>query len=61
MIELDNIQKSFDDVTVLKGISATFKPGLVNMIIGASGTGKSVLLKCMVGLEQPTIGGVFLR
>lgn len=59
MIELENIQKSFGDVTVLKGIDAEFKPGLVNMIIGASGTGKSVLLKCMVGLEQPDIGNVF--
>lgn len=59
MIELNNIQKSFGDNTVLKGIDAIFKPGLVNMIIGASGTGKSVLLKCMVGLEQPDIGGVF--
>ncbi|MCF6352578.1 MAG: ATP-binding cassette domain-containing protein [Cyclobacteriaceae bacterium] len=59
MIELDNIQKSFGDVVILKGINASFKPGLVNMIIGASGTGKSVLLKCMVGLEQPTVGSVF--
>ncbi len=59
MIELQNIQKSFGDITVLKGIDAVFKPGLVNMIIGASGTGKSVLLKCMVGLEQPSAGGVF--
>ncbi len=58
MIELENIQKSFGDVTILKGINATFKPGKVNMIIGASGTGKSVLLKCMVGLEQPTVGNV---
>ncbi|MCB0505127.1 MAG: ATP-binding cassette domain-containing protein, partial [Cyclobacteriaceae bacterium] len=59
MIELDNIQKSFGDITVLKGIDAEFKPGMVNMIIGASGTGKSVLLKCMVGLEKPDIGNVF--
>lgn len=59
MIELNNIQKSFGDVTILKGIDATFQPGKVNMIIGASGTGKSVLLKCMVGLEQPTIGNVY--
>ncbi len=59
MIELNNIQKSFGEVVILKGINASFKPGLVNMIIGASGTGKSVLLKCMVGLEQPTVGSVF--
>ena len=59
MIELENIHKSFGDITILKGIDAQFKPGQVNMIIGASGTGKSVLLKCMVGLEQPTVGSVF--
>ncbi len=49
MIELNNIEKSFGEKQVLNGISAVFKPGLVNMIIGASGTGKSVLLKCLVG------------
>lgn len=59
MIELQNIHKSFGEIAVLKGIDAVFKPGLVNMIIGASGTGKSVLLKCMVGLEQPSEGEVF--
>jgi len=58
MIEFNNIEKSFGDRQVLKGISAVFKPGLVNMIIGASGTGKSVLLKCLVGLEQPDSGDV---
>ncbi len=58
MIEINNIHKSFGETEILKGINATLKPGLVNMIIGASGTGKSVLLKCMVGLEQPTEGSV---
>ena len=58
MIEVNNIEKSFGDKQVLKGISAVFSPGQVNMIIGASGTGKSVLLKCIVGLEQPDIGDV---
>ena len=58
MIEVNNIEKTFGDKQVLKGISAVFKPGLVNMIIGASGTGKSVLLKCIVGLEQPDNGDV---
>jgi phospholipid/cholesterol/gamma-HCH transport system ATP-binding protein len=58
MIEVNNIEKSFGDKQVLKGISAVFNPGLVNMIIGASGTGKSVLLKCLVGLEQPDQGDV---
>ncbi len=58
MIEFKNIKKKFGDKEVLKGISAVFKPGQVNMIIGASGTGKSVLLKCIVGLEQPDTGEV---
>jgi len=58
MIEVNNIEKKFGDKQVLKGISAVFSPGQINMIIGASGTGKSVLLKCIVGLEQPDNGDV---
>jgi phospholipid/cholesterol/gamma-HCH transport system ATP-binding protein len=58
MIEVNNITKAFGDRPVIHGISAIFKPGLVNMIIGASGTGKSVLLKCIVGLEEPDSGSV---
>jgi phospholipid/cholesterol/gamma-HCH transport system ATP-binding protein len=58
MIEVNNIEKKFADKQVLKGISAVFSPGQINMIIGASGTGKSVLLKCIVGLEQPDNGDV---
>lgn len=58
MIEVMNIHKSFGDNLVLKGISSQFKPGQVNMIIGSSGTGKSVLLKCIVGLERPDVGTV---
>ena len=58
MIEVNNIAKKFGDKQVLKGISVVFSPGQVNMIIGASGTGKSVLLKCIVGLEQPDTGDV---
>jgi phospholipid/cholesterol/gamma-HCH transport system ATP-binding protein len=58
MIEVNNITKSFGEKQVLKGITAVFNPGLVNMIIGASGTGKSVLLKSIVGLEQPDSGEV---
>ena len=60
MIELQNIRKTFGDQEVLKGISATFHPGKVNMIIGASGSGKSVLMKTMVGLIAPTSGEVLL-
>lgn len=58
MIEVKNIAKRFGKNEVLKGISANFEKGQVNMIIGASGTGKSVLLKCLVGLEQPDQGEV---
>lgn len=58
MIELVDIRKSFGQQEVLKGISAKFSPGKVNMIIGASGSGKSVLMKTMVGLFEPTSGNV---
>lgn len=59
MIEIQDIKKSFGDKEVLKGISGIFYQGKTNMIIGASGTGKSVLLKCIVGLIQPDVGEVF--
>lgn len=61
MIEVRNIKKSFGDKEVLKGISATFHQGKTNMIIGSSGTGKSVLLKCIVGLIPPTDGNVLFN
>jgi phospholipid/cholesterol/gamma-HCH transport system ATP-binding protein len=59
MIEIKNIHKSFGENNVLRGISATFKPGLNNLIIGGSGSGKTTLLKCIVGLHEPTEGDVF--
>jgi len=52
VIEVKNISKSFDGKQVLKNISATFHTGKVNLIIGQSGSGKSVLLKSLVGLHQ---------
>lgn len=58
MIEITNISKSFSDKQVLEDISMVMEKGKVNMIIGASGTGKSVLLKCMVGLIKPDTGDV---
>jgi phospholipid/cholesterol/gamma-HCH transport system ATP-binding protein len=58
MIEFKNIIKSFDGKTVLHGINGVFEPGRTNLIIGTSGTGKSVLLKCMVGLLFPDEGSV---
>lgn len=56
MIEIKNISKSFEDKTVLTDISGTFEKGKCNLIIGSSGTGKSVLLKCIVGLIKPDEG-----
>ncbi|QJW92150.1 ATP-binding cassette domain-containing protein [Spirosoma taeanense] len=58
MIDIRNITKSFGDRQVLAGISGTFKPGDTSLIIGGSGTGKSVLLKCMIGLIKPDSGEV---
>lgn len=58
MIEVSNISKSFNGKQVLYDINVQFEPGKANMIIGASGTGKSVLLKCIVGLLMPEEGSV---
>ena len=59
MIKINNISKSFNDKLVINNIGGTFEKGKTNLIIGASGTGKSVLLKCIVGLLQPDTGVVF--
>ena len=59
MIKIKNISKSFNDKSVLRNISGEFDKGKTNLIIGASGTGKSVLLKCIVGLIQPDTGNAF--
>lgn len=58
MIEVKNISKTFGDTQILYGISGNFERGKSNLIIGASGTGKSVLLKCIVGLVMPEEGKV---
>ena len=58
MIEIQNISKTFGDKIILDNISGTFERGKTNLIIGASGTGKSVLLKCIVGLVAPDSGNV---
>lgn len=58
MIEVKNIIKSFDDVDVLKGIDALFEKGKTNLIIGQSGSGKTVFLKCILGLHQVTQGEI---
>jgi phospholipid/cholesterol/gamma-HCH transport system ATP-binding protein len=58
MIEIKNITKGFEERTILKDISAVFETGKCNLIIGASGSGKSVLTKVMVGLFEPNKGDV---
>jgi phospholipid/cholesterol/gamma-HCH transport system ATP-binding protein len=58
MIEIKNIKKSFGDRTILHDISATFYAGKCNLIIGTSGSGKTVLTKCMVGLFEPDNGQI---
>jgi len=58
MIELKNISKSFGEHHVLKNVSAKFHKGQVNFIIGRSGSGKSVMTKCTVGLLEPDEGKV---
>lgn len=59
MIRAERIFKSFGDQNVLKGIDFTFEAGKTNLIIGKSGAGKTVLLKILVGLFQPTSGHVW--
>jgi phospholipid/cholesterol/gamma-HCH transport system ATP-binding protein len=58
VIEVKNINKSFGEKQILKDFSFTFEQGKANLIIGESGTGKSVLIKCMVGLILPESGQV---
>lgn len=58
MIEVQGLSKRFGDTQVLTDISAVFEQGKVNQIIGMSGSGKSVLTKCMVGLYRPEQGRV---
>jgi|GEM_PF-227360 len=57
-IEIKQLRKSFGDKEILKGIDFSFEQGKINMIIGASGSGKSVMLKCIVGLMKPSNGQV---
>ena len=58
MIVVENIKKSFAEQSVLKGISAEFYPGQCNLVIGTSGAGKTVFLKCLVGLHKPDTGNI---
>lgn len=58
MIEIKNISKGFNGRTVIDNVSATLETGKCNLIIGASGSGKTVLMKCLVGLFEPDSGEV---
>ena len=58
MIEVKGLSKRFGSTQVLTDISAVFKPCMINQVIGKSGSGKSVLAKCIVGLHVPEEGEV---
>lgn len=58
MIKVENLYKGFDGFPVLKDINVVYEPGKCNMIIGASGSGKTVLLKNLIGLLEPDSGDI---
>lgn len=58
MIEVKDVRKSFGDKEVLRGVTAKMLPGKTNLIIGTSGSGKTVFMKCMIGLIKPDQGQV---
>jgi len=59
MIEVRELYKSFEDKDAIKNISCLFEEGIINMVIGSSGSGKPVLLKCIVGLLRPDKGKIY--
>ena len=61
MIKVDNISKSFEGSEVLKEISTVFEKGKTNLIIGQSGSGKTVFLKCLLGLFETNSGQIFFE
>lgn len=58
MIEVTDLRKSFGNKTIINGVDVTLNPGMCNLIIGSSGSGKSVFTKCLVGLFQPDSGKI---
>lgn len=58
MIEIKDLKKSFGDKTVIDGVSAVMQTGKCNLIIGSSGSGKTVFMKCLVGLFEPDSGEI---
>ena len=61
MIEIKNLSKTYDDLTVLKHIDLNIEKGEVIVIIGPSGTGKSTFLRCLNFLETPTTGSISIH
>jgi phospholipid/cholesterol/gamma-HCH transport system ATP-binding protein len=59
MIKVSNLSKIFNGTTVLSDVSVTFEPGITNLVIGKSGSGKTVLLKTVVGLLEPDLGDIW--
>lgn len=59
MIRVENLNKAFNGKPVLTDISVTFEPGITNLIIGRSGSGKTVLLKSIVGLHEIDSGNIW--
>lgn len=58
MIVVKDLRKKFEDAEVLKGISTAFDDGKINLVIGQSGSGKTVFLKCLLGVFEPTSGDI---
>lgn len=58
MIDVKDLRKSFGDKTIINGVTVQLHPGMCNLIIGTSGSGKSVFTKCLVGLFQPDSGQI---
>jgi phospholipid/cholesterol/gamma-HCH transport system ATP-binding protein len=61
MIQAKNVNKSFDGQQILHDISIDFVPGKKNLVIGQSGSGKTVLVKCLVGLHEVDTGGIYFN
>ncbi len=59
MIEIRNLYKAFNNLPVLNNVSTIFQKGNTNLIIGQSGSGKTVFMKCLVGLHEPDEGGIY--
>ncbi|MCH7770415.1 MAG: ATP-binding cassette domain-containing protein [Bacteroidetes bacterium] len=61
MVEIKDLHKSFDDLVVLNGVSFSVEMGQNMVVFGRSGTGKSVLLKCLIRLMIPDSGEIFIK